>query len=189
MRKCINDMNFWVYAVKFLNQKIYFSPAYHHHNVLCNTPHSTSSGVTAWIFFLQIFLSFNLSKPKIKPEIHCDICFYEEYKEIKTSRDMWKFTGMRPENVSLFYWNPLWPWNCQHWSCVEGKLREEALVKDGYSCALLLPPRQNKRGKNHNLMLSDATLNALLLCRSRCSPIIFPWRLQDKSGLLPCTHK
>lgn len=61
--------------------------------------------------------------------------------------------------------------------------------RDSYSCALLLPHRNRRRGgKNHNLTLSDASLNALLLCRSRCAPIIFPWRLQDKSGLLPCTH-
>lgn len=55
-------------------------------------------------------------------------------------------------------------------------------------CSALASQRQKKRGKNHNLTLSDASLNALLLCRSRCAPIIFPWRLQDKSGLLPCTH-
>lgn len=40
-----------------------------------------------------------------------------------------------------------------------------------------LPKTEGVGGKNHNLTLSDASLNALLLCRSRCAPIIFLWHL------------
>lgn len=93
----------------------------------------------------------------------------------------------------FYHWDSLWPENCQYWGSV-GWVRLKAgrglKTRQLQLCSARASQRQKKWGKkiiiSRCLML--ASLNALLLCRSRCAPIIFPWCLQDKSGLLPCTH-
>lgn len=55
---------------------------------------------------------------------------------------------------------------------------EEGVIKAEIATAVLCSPLPDSAGvwkkkKIHNLTLSDASLNALLLCRSRCTAIIF----------------